>query len=243
MACGYCDVGGYAKDSEHNLPGWHLLDLHEIEAFVDQEVADGHVIYLTGGEPLMFPELVRHLGLRVRERGGYVVVCTNASAKHRLIKSSAFVDEFSISLKGTPRTAEKISGVSGRLAFDLPYKNTASLLASGPCKVELVVVLFDSVSYDEFCGIYAPFFGKAHLTLKEYRPKVTTVDDDHSYKTVISPNLFTEGARPMSAEAARALYRRLVEEQPEIRGMISLVLGGGGDQTVLDDAGERLFTR
>src|SRR4051812_263950 len=139
MACPYCDVGGYAKDENHNLPGWKMISLSEIEEFVDQEVARGRIIYLTGGEPLMFPELGAHLGSRVREKGGYISVCTNATARNRLLELSKYVEGSGISLKGTAKTAEITAGVRGRLAFDLPHFNTLALLDVPGVAVELVV--------------------------------------------------------------------------------------------------------
>ncbi|WP_315833462.1 radical SAM protein [Bradyrhizobium prioriisuperbiae] len=243
MACPYCDVGGYAKDDDHNLPGWSPISLREIEAFVDEEVDRGRIIYLTGGEPLMFPELVAHIGAKVRRRGGYTSVATNASARQRLRMVSPHVDEFSVSLKGTPQTAASTSGVTGRLAFDLPHQNTLGLLNTPGITLELVVVLFDALTYENFCEIYRPFFGRAYLTLKQYRPKITTVHKEHSYTTVLLEDRAHAEVQPMSLDRAHDLFRRLVKSYPEHGAYFGLVTGGGGDQHVFRGDEEHFFQR
>lgn len=243
MACPYCDVGGYAKDRQHRLPGWRMMSLRSIEQFVDDEVAADRLVYLTGGEPLMFPELVSHLGRRVRALGGYTVVCTNATHTRRLLTVRRDVDEFSISLKGAPATAERVSGITGRLAFAVPHRNSLTLLAKGDNVLELVVVLFDDLTAEHISAIYGPFIGRAYITLKQFRPKVTRALDDHSYVTLLDEHVASDSAKPMSIERAYDVFERLKHAHAEHAGMISLVTGGGQEQRVYQGDEERLFVR
>ncbi|MFI7068848.1 radical SAM protein [Micromonospora sediminicola] len=242
MACPYCDVGGYAKDKDHNLPGWRMMSVDEIMAFVDKEVDNGRVIYLTGGEPLMFPDLTMHIGQRVRERGGYSVVCTNASLGKRLKQVSPYVDEFSVSLKGTPEIGEAVSGVRGKLAFASPHRNSVAL-AELPNRLEFVVVLFDDLDFQETCEIYGQFFGRAHVTFKQYRPKVTRALEDYSYSTELLTPDEEAALKPMSVQRANELLDQIIAAYPQHAEFFTLVTGGGGDQTVRNGNEEFLFTR
>ena len=242
MACSYCDVGGYDKDAQHRLPGWRTMSVAEMEQFVDEEVDAGRVIYLTGGEPLMFPELVVHLGTRVRERGGYSILCTNASFSARLDEVSACVDEFSVSLKGSAAMAERVSGLQGKMAFDVPYRNTLQLL-DYPNTIELVVVLFDGLDVDTICALYEPFFGRAHITLKEFRPKVTRAQEDHSYRTELITDTSTLPVQPISVDDSHVILDELVLRYPQHAETFHLVTGGGGEQGVRSAAHERVFVR
>jgi pyruvate-formate lyase-activating enzyme len=241
MACPYCDVGGYAKDKEHNLPGWRMISTSEIESFVDSEVADGRVVYFTGGEPLLFADLVAHLGQRVRDQGGYSVVCTNATMSRRLRQLSPHVDEFSVSLKGSPAIGARVAGVTGKLAFAVPYRNSGQLLDL-PNLLELVVVLFDDLSVEDLRQIYEPFFARAYMTFKQYRPKVTTALDDHTYHTELLPNDRSD-LRPMSLDRAVQVFDALVAAYPQHASHFSLVTGGGRDQTVRTSHREYVFLR
>jgi pyruvate-formate lyase-activating enzyme len=242
MACPYCDVGGYAKDRDHNLPGWRLSPVDEIEAFVEEEVAAGRLIYLTGGEPFMFPELIDHLGRRVRQLGGYSIVCTNATLGRRMQPATAHLDEFSVSLKGTPQIAEYTSGVRGRMAFSTPYRNALALLDS-TATVEMVVVLFDGMDIDTVRRVYDPFVGRAHLTLKEYRPKSTRAQSDHSYHSELVDAAELGELRPLPEGHAEELFDQLNAAFPKYSQFFHLVMGGGGDQFVVSDGREHVFLR
>lgn len=241
FACNYCDVGGYDKDEQNNLPGWSVIPTSEIESFVEEQVEHGSVIYFSGGEPLMFPELIFHLAKKVRQLGGYSVVCTNATYGQRMMALSSVVDEFSISLKGRPGLAEQISGVSGRLAFDLPYQNTFELMGL-TAALEFVVVMFQGLTAADIDAIYHPFFGRAQIVLKEYRPKVTRANSDHTYSTEL---ITGPGGRtgPMPPDEMRRVFAELVRGAPEHAGSFRLVMGGGGDQVVVTPDREHRFSR
>jgi pyruvate-formate lyase-activating enzyme len=242
MACPYCDVGGYAKDREHRLPGWRMIDLPTIERFVDEEIDKDRVIYLTGGEPLMFPELVKHLGQRVRRRGGYSVVCTNATHTRRLRDVRDDVDEFSISLKGTAATADRISGISGPVAFAVPHRNSL-MLAAGGNVLEFVVVLFDDLTFEDIHETYEPFIGRAFITLKQFRPKVTRALEDHTYLTLLDDAVAEGSARPMDLDRAHDIFKRLADRYPDHAEMMSLVTGGGQEQTIHTASGDQVFVK
>ncbi|WP_194890870.1 radical SAM protein [Catenulispora pinisilvae] len=241
MACPYCDVGGYAKDSQHRLPGWSEMSTASIIDFVRDEVAEGSVIYLTGGEPLMFPELVVELGSEIRRLGGYSIVCTNASLSGRLEQVSPYVDEFSVSLKGNAGLGEAASGVTGKLAFEVPRRNTVGL-ADLPNAVEIVVVMFDGLTVDDIVEVYAPLFGRASFAFKEYRHKATVAHADHSYTS--TPLQLADAAvvRPMPRDQIRTVYGQLCDRYPQFVESFTLVLGGGDSQVVVTSAGEELFT-
>jgi pyruvate-formate lyase-activating enzyme len=242
MACPYCDVAGYAKDRHHNLPGWRMSPLDEIDAFVEEEVAAGRLIYLTGGEPFMFPELISYLGRRIRGLGGHSVVCTNATLGKRMMPATAYIDGFSVSLKGTPQIADYASGVDGRMAFATPYRNSLALLESD-VTVEMVVVLFEEMDFDTVRRIYEPFIGRAHLTLKEYRPKLTRAQEDHSYHTDLVNAAELGKLRPLPADQAEKLFEELRSAFPEHSEYIHLVMGGGGEQVVVTNDREHVFVR
>jgi organic radical activating enzyme len=242
MACPYCDVGGYAKDERHYLPDWKEISLREIEDFVQAEVLAGRLIYFTGGEPLMFPELVVHLGKLVRHLGGYSIVCTNASLSGRIELVSPFVDEFSVSLKGTPRIAEAVSGLRGRTAFDVPHRNTLGI-AELPNRLELVVVLFDGMEFDDVVDLYGPLFGRAHFAFKEYRHKATVAHTDHTYTSTLLDLGDDSAVRPMPRTRARELFQRLVDSFPRHADGFTLILGGGGQQTVVTANKEEVIQR
>jgi hypothetical protein len=189
----------------------------------------------------MFPELIAHLATLVRALGGYSVVCTNATYGHRMEELSDLVDEYSISLKGTSATAEQISGVTGRLAFWLPYQNTLKI-ARRSNVLELVVVMFEELTADAIIDIYGPLFGRAEIVFKEYRPKVTKANFDHTYDTKLIV-LSGDGTGPMSPDKMRALFGELLRRVPEHAPTFRLVMGGGGDQLVATADREHRFVR
>lgn len=242
MACPYCDMGGYVKDSNMFLPGWRTITLQEIEEFVDEEIKNGRIIFITGGEPLIFPELVIHLGKRIRELNGYSVVCSNATLGDALEKVAPYVDEFSISLKGRSEYADVTSGITGKTAFEIPLRNSIKLLDSN-CKLEMVIVLFDFLELETIVSIYKPFIGKAHLILKEYRQKTTLINDDHTYLTEMIADQESLPLQPMTREKMFALYHQLTSLYPEHSTLITLVAGGGGEQIIMNGDSEYLFVR
>ncbi|MEU1880042.1 radical SAM protein [Streptosporangium sp. NPDC020072] len=242
MACSYCDVGGYAKDERHYLPGWNEMSLTTIRQFVRDEVSAGRIIYLTGGEPLMFPELVVTLGDEIRQMGGYSVVCTNASLSGRLEQVSPYIDEFSVSLKGNEKLGEAASGLKGKLAFQVPRRNMIALTGL-PNTIEIVVVMFAGLAVEDIVDIYRPLFGRAAFVFKEYRHKATVAHEDHTYTSSLIDLPDEATVRPMPREEIRSVYEELCARHPEHAKDFALVLGGGGEQVVVTSTGEGVFKR
>lgn len=240
MACPYCDVGGYEKDRNHFLPGWEMTQTTNIEAFVEAEVAAGRIIYISGGEPLYYPELATHVGKIVRAAGGYTVMATNASLGSRLIPLADTIDEFSISLKGSSWMAEQVSGVKGKIAFEAPRDNVLKL-ARTAARIEMVVVLFDGLTYTDIRDVYHPLIGRADIVLKEYRPKITRATADHDYRTTLVDAAAIGDLRPISEDLAREFHTKLIEDYPEHKDTFTLVLGGGRSQVVVKHNGEESF--
>lgn len=241
MACAYCDVGGYAKDSDNNLPNHREIETAEIEQFVCDETDRGNIIYFTGGEPLMFPDLMEHLARIVKERGGYSALCSNATYYSRMERVSPLVNEFSISLKGSRRSSKDVAGVPQRLAFDLPYRNSLRARAL-PNQLEMVIVLFEDLDLEQIDDIYGPFVGRAYLAFKEYRPKKTTTHEDHTYESVLVAGL-SDSVRPMPRAHMTKIFEGMVERHPKHASMFNLVTGGGGEQRVRTRDRDYLFVR
>lgn len=242
FACPYCDMGGYDKDEYNNLPGHRNASLDELESFVREQCALGRIIYFSGGEPTLFPELLVHLGKIVRSVEGSSVVATNASLWKWMSRISPYVDEFSVSLKGLPECAEMIAGAPPRLAFNVPHRNAVRMQAL-PNRLEFLVVLFDCMEPAEIAKFYAPFVGRVHITLKEFRSKVSVAKSDHTYQSTPLESLVHPGVSPMNRDRMVETFELLKAARPDQAASVTLVTGTGGETTVLYGGERHLIHR
>ena len=201
LRCPFCHNGELV---EGEAPA--ALDDGELTAFLKkrQGLLDG--VCVTGGEPLLRPELEGLLG-RIKELGFPVKLDTNGSHPDRLrrLTEAGLLDYVAMDIKNSPDRYPETAGVPG---LDVePYRESAALLLEGRVDYEFrTTVVRELHNEDSFRAIGPWLKGARRYFLQAF------VDRD----TVLSP-----GLRPCSREEMEgfaALVRPFIP-QVELRGV------------------------
>lgn len=137
--CGMCDYWKYAAPRS--------LSAGQVENFWERRVRQvPHFVTLSGGEPLLYPELFRLAGF-FRGRAAHLVLSTNGLllGDHAETVATHF-DKVIVSLDGaSPDSYAKVRGVDG---FQAVTDSAAALKALGGGKVNLVLKM--TIQKDNF---------------------------------------------------------------------------------------------
>lgn len=201
LRCPFCHNGELVLD-----PGPALMSPEELLTFLDRRrgLLDG--VCITGGEPLLRPDLPRLLEA-VKEKGFLLKLDTNGGFPQALedIIARGLVDYVAMDIKNSPERYSETVGVPG---LDLaPYRESAALLLEGKVDYEfrttVVRELHDEASFRAI-GLWIN--GARRYFLQAF------VDRD----TVLSPGLHPCSRTEM--EAFAAIVRPYIP-QVELRGV------------------------
>jgi pyruvate formate lyase activating enzyme len=201
LRCPFCHNGELV---EGEAPA--ALSDRELTAFLKkrQGLLDG--VCVTGGEPLLRPELEGLLG-RIKELGFPVKLDTNGSHPDRLrrLTEAGLVDYVAMDIKNSP---ERYGETAGRPGLDLaPFRESVSFLRSGAVDYEFrTTVVREFHDGDSFRAIGPWLAGARRYYLQSF------VDRD----TVLRAGLHPWDRE--SLEGFAALVRPWVE-QVELRGV------------------------
>lgn len=201
LRCPFCHNGELVL-----TPGPALMNLEELLTFLDRRrgLLDG--VCVTGGEPLLRPELPRLLEA-VKEKGFLLKLDTNGGFPRALedVIRRGLVDYVAMDIKNSPDRYPETAGVPG---LDVePYRESAALLLEGRVDYEFrTTVVRELHNEDSFRAIGPWLKGARRYFLQAF------VDRD----TVLSPGLHPCSREEM--EVFTALVRPFIP-QVELRGV------------------------
>ena len=201
LRCPFCHNGELVL-----TPGPALMNLEELLTFLDRRrgLLDG--VCITGGEPLLRPELPRLLEA-VKEKGFLLKLDTNGGFPRALedVIRRGLVDYVAMDIKNSPDRYPETAGVPG---LDVePYRESAALLLEGRVDYEFrTTVVRELHNEDSFRAIGPWLKGARRYFLQAF------VDRD----TVLSPGLHPCSREEM--EVFAALVRPFIP-QVELRGV------------------------
>ena len=201
LRCPFCHNGELVLE-----PGPALMSLEELLTFLDRRrgLLDG--VCITGGEPLLQPQLPRLLE-SVKEKGFLLKLDTNGGFPQALedVIARGLVDYVAMDIKNSPERYPETVGVPG---LDLaPYRESAALLLEGKVDYEFrTTVVRELHDADSFRAIGPWLSGARRYFLQAF------VDRD----TVLSPGLHPCSREEM--EAFAAIVRPHIP-QVELRGV------------------------
>lgn len=201
LRCPFCHNGELVLE-----PGPALMSLEELLTFLDRRrgLLDG--VCITGGEPLLQPQLPRLLE-SVKEKGFLLKLDTNGGFPQALedVIARGLVDYVAMDIKNSPERYPETVGVPG---LDLaPYRESAALLLEGKVDYEFrTTVVRELHDADSFRAIGSWLSGARRYFLQAF------VDRD----TVLSPGLHPCSREEM--EAFAAIVRPHIP-QVELRGV------------------------
>ena len=200
LRCPFCHNGELV---EGEAPA--ALSDRELTAFLKkrQGLLDG--VCVTGGEPLLRPELEGLLG-RIKELGFPVKLDTNGSHPDRLrrLTEAGLVDYVAMDIKNSP---ERYGETAGRPGLDLaPFRESVSFLRSGAVDYEFrTTVCAPLHTPEEMAGIGRWLKGAKRYFLQPF---------------VDSGELVGSGMKPLTKEEIEALRDSVLPDIPstQIRG-------------------------
>ena len=187
LRCPFCHNGELVL-----TPGPALMNLEELLTFLDRRrgLLDG--VCITGGEPLLRPDLPRLLEA-VKEKGFLLKLDTNGGFPRALedVIRRGLVDYVAMDIKNSPDRYPETAGVPG---LDVePYRESAALLLEGRVDYEFrTTVVREFHDSDSFRAIGPWLAGAKRYFLQSF------VDRD----TVIQEGLHPWGREELEAFAA-----------------------------------------
>ena len=201
LRCPFCHNGELVLD-----PGPALMGPEELLTFLDRRrgLLDG--VCITGGEPLLRPDLPRLLEA-VKEKGFLLKLDTNGGFPQALegMIARGLVDYVAMDIKNSPERYPETVGVPG---LDLaPYRESAALLLEGKVDYEFRTTVVRELHDEASFRAIGPWLkGARRYFLQAF------VDRD----TVLSPGLHPCSREEM--EAFAAIVRPYIP-QVELRGV------------------------
>lgn len=201
LRCPFCHNGELVLD-----PGPALMSPEELLTFLDRRrgLLDG--VCITGGEPLLRPDLPRLLEA-VKGKGFLLKLDTNGGFPQTLedIIARGLVDYVAMDIKNSPERYPETVGVPG---LDLaPYRESAALLLEGKVDYEFRTTVVRELHDEASFRAIAPWINGARRYFLQ-----AFVDRD----TVLSPGLHPCSREEM--EAFAAIVRPYIP-QVELRGV------------------------
>lgn len=201
LRCPFCHNGELVLD-----PGPALMSPEELLTFLDRRrgLLDG--VCITGGEPLLRPDLPRLLEA-VKEKGFLLKLDTNGGFPQALedIIARGLVDYVAMDIKNSPERYPETVGVPG---LDLaPYRESAALLLEGKVDYEFRTTVVRELHDEASFRAIGPWLNGARRYFLQ-----AFVDRD----TVLSPGLHPCSRAEM--EAFAAIVRPYIP-QVELRGV------------------------
>lgn len=201
LRCPFCHNGELVLD-----PGPALMSPEELLTFLDRRrgLLDG--VCITGGEPLLRPDLPRLLEA-VKEKGFLLKLDTNGGFPQALegVIARGLVDYVAMDIKNSPERYPETVGVPG---LDLaPYRESAALLLEGKVDYEFRTTVVRELHDEASFRAIGPWLNGARRYFLQ-----AFVDRD----TVLSPGLHPCSRAEM--EAFAAIVRPYIP-QVELRGV------------------------
>lgn len=201
LRCPFCHNGELVLD-----PGPALMSPEELLTFLDRRrgLLDG--VCITGGEPLLRPDLPRLLEA-IKEKGFLLKLDTNGGFPQALedIIARGLVDYVAMDIKNSPERYPETVGVPG---LDLaPYRESAALLLEGKVDYEFRTTVVRELHDEASFRAIGPWLNGARRYFLQ-----AFVDRD----TVLSPGLHPCSREEM--EAFAAIVRPYIP-QVELRGV------------------------
>ena len=189
--CPFCHNGELLDGSEPPL-----MTSEELLAFLKkrQGLLDG--VCITGGEPLLRPDLGELLAA-IRELGFSIKLDTNGTHPQRLrqLVESGLVDYVAMDIKNSPERYGETAGVEG-LNLD-PIRESVSYLLDGPVDYEFRTTVVKELHNEEsFRGIGPWIAGAKRYFLQSFVDRETVLEEGLSACSREELEEFSECVRP-----------------------------------------------
>lgn len=114
LNCAFCGQANQIKNEKHSKENKHYLWLNELKDIVNQVISYKPQVYLWGGEPLVYPDLLNFIQY-LRKYHLNIFITTNGVLLDKFVESfiNHKVTQLTISLEGFKEDHEKIRGVDG----------------------------------------------------------------------------------------------------------------------------------
>jgi len=214
LRCDYCELFGTQRNASYR---GQVMDLARIKRVIELLAEEVHVLYLTGGEPLLrddIGEILRY----ARERGlSYLAMNTNGLLLHRRPEVLDEIDTLAVSLdslelgrrdSALARRPEQVQ----RLLDNIRWVASQQQARAFTCTVTCVVtpgLVEDTRRVMEFCFEIGAEFSIQHLT--EERVRSPALKRDPDFPGLIDEMIAAKRAgKPVSGSE---LYLRSVRDQ------------------------------
>jgi len=175
-ACPYCKRDGYDKNNL-DIEGSVEIDEEEIFRAVDDAIAKGQVIRLSGGDPVCYPNLSLRILKYAKEKGGITSIAHNGSGPEFVAKLAPYLDFASIDFKASSfEQLGQIAGIDREMARKC-FANTIrtiKILQEQGIYTDVRTCVFDDTSYEQLIKIAELFQGEdssnLFWTLRTYSP-------------------------------------------------------------------------
>lgn len=152
FACPYCKRDGQFRSSDGSIITSVDCGIDTLESVVKDAIAHGQVVRLSGGDPVMFPQVAEHLCRLTHDlQGTFSIAHNGSSPRFALSLADCGLHSAAIDLKSTRRGYGEAIGASckqGRIAYDRSLE-TQRVLAGRGVYVDVRTPIFQHTSLDD----------------------------------------------------------------------------------------------
>lgn len=154
-SCPYCKREGYDKD-ELEINGAVDISEEDFMAVVDDAIAKGQVIRLSGGDPVCYPAFAEKVLKYAKSKGGITSIAHNGSGPEFVKRIAPYLDFASIDFKAASyKELGEIAGIDEKMA-KTSFANTIEtirILQEQGIYTDVRTCIFDDTQYEQLSQI------------------------------------------------------------------------------------------
>ncbi len=181
FSCPYCKREGNFRAADGSIISAVDCTIEDLFAVVDDAIAKGQVVRLSGGDPVVFPEASLAIARRVKEKGGRLSIAHNGSSPRfvkKLLETGA-LESAAVDLKAPRHEFGLRAGLkngTGEKMYERSIETQDILSASGVL-VDVRTPIFSTTTVDDLLEMAADIVrggrgDNEFWTLRIYKPVV-----------------------------------------------------------------------
>ena len=230
MSCPYCFLGGNLPRKGMTFPNTKAVSLKVIYEFIDEQVAKGNPLKISGGEPTIMQAAALQIAKYIKSRGGYLCLDTSGWNPNLSLSYVGLVDQVAIDLKGPQRYVCRLTN----LDLVESYHNPIKTIAKFSDKVETLEVrtmIFNFTTINDLVELADFIPPNAYWNLRKFVTDWTPFDafskSDHGMIGKQGPALISYPSWLLEGEGQdmAQLIQELLEIRPELKKRIVGLFG------------------
>lgn len=233
--CPYCYIGGGVPRHANPMifPHARLVSIKTVEKFIVTQAEKGNIIKISGGEPTILPELTDRLIQVAKDHGARVFLDSTGWNPETIKMLINKIDLLALDIKGPKRCVEKITGTNRSLCWDSVIRSI-SIARNQDCVLEIRTPIFGFTNYEDLLELVHLIPKQAFWVIRRFISGWVPFDkyykSNYSVADPLLKNIPSWLTVP-SDETIKSFYRRLLTDEPTLKGRLVVLLGSPREST------------